>query len=215
MNETVPYTNVITGTLDVISQSLTIPVLIILLLMVVVIAIIVGMVISEYTSRKKVPVEVVNELIFNINDSNSVDELEQVIMKSELPKPQKEILIQIAFSGQLTEVSREAMARKLVENEEEKFEDRLQKTDIITRIGPTLGLMGTLIPMGPGLAALGSGDITTLAQSLTVAFDTTIVGIGAGALAYVISKLRRKWYEHYISDLDALTDALLDKMREM
>ena len=84
MNETVPYTNVITGTLDVISQSLTIPVLIILLLMVVVIAIIVGMVISEYTSRKKVPVEVVNELIFNINDSNSVDELEQVIMKSEL-----------------------------------------------------------------------------------------------------------------------------------
>lgn len=215
MNETIPYTNVITGTLDVISQSLTIPVLIILLVMVVVIAIIVGMVISEYTSRKKVPIEVVNELIFNINDSNSVDELEHVIMKSELPKPQKEILIQIAFSGQLTEVSREAMARKLVENEEEKFEDRLQKTDIITRIGPTLGLMGTLIPMGPGLAALGSGDITTLAQSLTVAFDTTIVGIGAGALAYVISKLRRKWYEHYISDLDALTDALLDKMREM
>lgn len=215
MNETIPYTNVITGTLDVISQSLTIPVLIILLVMVVVIAIIVGMVISEYTSRKKVPIEVVNELIFNINDSNSVDELEHIIMKSELPKPQKEILIQIAFSGQLTEVSREAMARKLVENEEEKFEDRLQKTDIITRIGPTLGLMGTLIPMGPGLAALGSGDITTLAQSLTVAFDTTIVGIGAGALAYVISKLRRKWYEHYISDLDALTDALLDKMREM
>lgn len=215
MNETIPYTNVITGTLDVISQSLTIPVLIILLVMVVVIAIIVGMVISEYTSRKKVPIEVVNKLIFNINDSNSVDELEHVIMKSELPKPQKEILIQIAFSGQLTEVSREAMARKLVENEEEKFEDRLQKTDIITRIGPTLGLMGTLIPMGPGLAALGSGDITTLAQSLTVAFDTTIVGIGAGALAYVISKLRRKWYEHYISDLDALTDALLDKMREM
>lgn len=215
MNETIPYTNVITGTLDVISQSLTIPVLIILLVMVVIIAIIVGMVISEYTSRKKVPIEVVNELIFNINDSNSVDELEHVIMKSELPKPQKEILIQIAFSGQLTEVSREAMARKLVENEEEKFEDRLQKTDIITRIGPTLGLMGTLIPMGPGLAALGSGDITTLAQSLTVAFDTTIVGIGAGALAYVISKLRRKWYEHYISDLDALTDALLDKMREM
>ena len=215
MNETIPYTNVITGTLDVISQSLTIPVLIILLLMVVVIAIIGGMVISEYTSLKKVPIEVINELIFNINGSETVDELEHVIMKSELPKTQKEILIQIAFSGELSEVSREAMARKLVENEEEKFDSRLQKTDIITRIGPTLGLMGTLIPMGPGLAALGSGDITTLAQSLTVAFDTTIVGIGTGALAYVISKLRRKWYEHYISDLDALTDALLDKMREM
>ena len=75
--------------------------------------------------------------------------------------------------------------------------------------------MGTLIPMGPGLAALGAGDITTLAQSLTVAFDTTIVGIGSGALAYVLSKVRRGWYEHYLSDLDALTDALLDKMRRL
>lgn len=214
MNTTLPYTNVITGTMDVISQSLTIPVLIILLIMVVITAINLGMVISEYTSRKKVPVDVISEIIFNINNAKSITELDDIIEFSKLPVTQKNVLNKIVSSYSLSEVSREALARKLVENEEENFENRLQKTDIITRIGPTLGLMGTLIPLGPGLAALGAGDITTLAQSLTVAFDTTIIGIGSGALAYVLSKVRRNWYEHHISDLDALSDALLDKMRE-
>ena len=72
--------------------------------------------------------------------------------------------------------------------------------------------MGTLIPLGPGLAALGSGDINTLAGSLTVAFNTTIVGIGSGALAYVIGKIRGSWYDKYLSDLDALSDEVLDYM---
>jgi len=52
------------------------------------------------------------------------------------------------------------------------------------QLGPILGLLGTLIPLGPGLAALGSGDIVTLAEALTVAFDTTVTGLVIGALAY-------------------------------
>lgn len=89
----------------------------------------------------------------------------------------------------------------------------MRNTDIITRIGPTLGLMGTLIPLGPGLAALGSGDINTLASSLTVAFNTTIVGIGSGALAYFIGKIRRHWYDQYLSNIDVLSDTVLDYMK--
>ena len=96
----------------------------------------------------------------------------------------------------------------------QKLEKRLSYTDIITRIGPTLGLMGTLIPMGPGLAALGSGDIVTLSNAIIVAFDTTVVGIGAGAVAYFVSKVRRRWYEEYLSNLDAIADALLDKLNQ-
>ncbi|RAP51388.1 MAG: flagellar motor protein MotA [Methanosphaera sp. SHI613] len=212
MNTTIPYTNLITGTMDVISQSLTIPVLIILSIMFIITVVMLGMVISEYTSRKKVSVETISKLIYDINNAISIYELETIVTNSELPKSQKDVLNNIIQSHTLSETSREALARRLVETEEEKTENTLRKTDIITKIGPTLGLMGTLIPMGPGLAALGAGDITTLAQSLTVAFDTTIVGIGSGALAYVLSKVRRGWYEHYLSDLDALTDALLDKM---
>lgn len=214
MDLIIPYGNVLTGIIDVISQSLTVPVMIILFIMVVVTIIIMGMVISEYSSRKKVPVKVIKKLIYDINHADSINTLSNVITQSDLPKSQKVVLMNIVESSSLTELSREALARKLVESEEEKIDNTLQKTDIITRIGPTLGLMGTLIPMGPGLAALGAGDVTTLAESLTVAFDTTIVGIGSGALAYVISKIRRGWYEHYLSDLDALTDVVLDKMRE-
>ena len=214
MSVSIPCGEFLTGSLDVISQSLTIPVLVILLIIVVISIITLGGVISEYTSRKKVPVGTVRDLIYKINSAASVDELKSIIESAEIPKSQKKVLTEIASSSALDNNSREALARKLVEYEEEKTDKTLQKTDIITRVGPTLGLMGTLIPMGPGLAALGAGDVNTLAESLTLAFNTTIVGIGSGALCYVIGKIRSGWYDRYLSDLDALSDAVLDYMNK-
>lgn len=208
----IPGGEFLTGSLDVISQSLTIPVLVILLVIVIISIISLGGVIAEYTSRKKVPIGTIRDLIYDINNASSVDDLKNVIANAKIPKAQKKALTEIANSESLGKDSREALARKLFEFEEEKTMNNLQKTDIITRIGPTLGLMGTLIPMGPGLAALGAGDINTLASSLTVAFNTTIVGIGSGALCYVIGKIRSGWYDRYLSDLDALIDAVLDYM---
>ena len=210
----IPGGEFLTGSLDVISQSLTIPVLIILLIIVIISIITLGGAIAEYTSRRKVPVGVIRDLIYDINSADSVDDLKNIISNAKIPKTQKKVLDEIASSSQLGDASREALARKLFEFEEEKTLNTLQKTDIITRIGPTLGLMGTLIPMGPGLAALGAGDINTLASSLTVAFNTTIVGIGSGALCYFIGKIRSGWYDRYLSDLDALIDAVLDYMNE-
>ena len=214
MSVSIPGGEFLTGSLDVISQSLTIPVLVILLIIVVISIITLGGVISEYTSRKKVPVGTVRDLIYKINSAASVDELKSIIESAEIPKSQKKVLTEIASSSALDNNSREALARKLVEYEEEKTDKTLQKTDIITRVGPTLGLMGTLIPMGPGLAALGAGDVNTLAESLTLAFNTTIVGIGSCALCYVIGKIRSGWYDRYLSDLDALSDAVLDYMNK-
>ncbi|KZX14045.1 MotA/TolQ/ExbB proton channel family protein [Methanobrevibacter oralis] len=212
MSLNVPGGEYLTGSLDVISQSLTIPVLIILLVIVIISIIIVGSVIAEYTSRKKVSVSTIRDLIYKINSADSIDHLKSIISDSAIPKSQKKVLKEIASSSALDRTSREALARKLVEFEEEKMDKTLSQTDTITRVGPTLGLMGTLIPMGPGLAALGVGDVNTLAESLTVAFNTTIVGIGSGALCYVVSKVRRGWYERYLSDLDALSDAVLSYM---
>ena len=208
----IPGGEFLTGSLDVISQSLTIPVLVILLVIVIISIITLGGAIAEYTSRRKVPVGTIRDLIYDINRAASVDELNNVISGAKIPKAQKKVLSEIASSSELGNASREALARKLFEFEEEKTLSTLQKTDIITRIGPTLGLMGTLIPMGPGLAALGAGDINTLASSLTVAFNTTIVGIGSGALCYVLGKIRSGWYDRYLSDLDALIDSVLDRM---
>lgn len=210
----IPGGEFLTGSMDVISQSLTIPVLVILLIIVVISIITLGGMISEFTSRKKVPVGTIRNLIYDINSAASVDDLKSIIENAKIPKAQRKVLSEIANSGALDKNSREALARKLVEFEEEKIDKSLQKTDIITKVGPTLGLMGTLIPMGPGLAALGAGDINTLAESLTVAFNTTIVGIGSGALCYVIGKVRSGWYDRYLSDLDALSDAVLDYMNK-
>ena len=210
----IPGSDLLTSALNVVSQSLQIPVIVFLLLFALYAVITVGSLISEYSSRKKVPVRLIKDLIFSISRTKDISELEGIIKNAQIPKNQKRVLVNIARSSELKKDSREALAEKLIENEEDIIEKKLQTTDIITKIGPTLGLMGTLIPMGPGLAALGSGDVTTLSNAIIVAFDTTVVGIGAGAVAYVVSKIRRRWYEQYLSNLDALSKAVLDRLNE-
>lgn len=80
---------------------------------------------------------------------------------------------------------------------------RIQRSDILARIGPMLGLMGTLIPLGPGLAALGRGDVAVLAQAVTVAFDTTVMGLLVGILAFSTGRLRRRWYDALLTRIEA------------
>ena len=210
----IPGSDLLTSALNVVSQSLQIPVIVFLLIFAVYAVITVGGLISEYSSRKKVPVRLIKDLIFAISRCEQISDIENIIKNAAIPKNQKRVLINIARSGELKKDSREALAEKLIENEEDIIEKKLQKTDIVAKIGPTLGLMGTLIPMGPGLAALGSGDVVTLSNAIIVAFDTTVVGIGAGAVAYVVSKVRRRWYEQYLSNLDALSKAVLDRLNE-
>lgn len=204
--------NLLTDALNIVSQSLKIPVIIILLLFAIFAVITLGRLLSEFISRKKVPVKLIKEMIYAIAISNAVEDIKNIVNNASIEKSQKVVLREIADSKSLGKKSREALARKLIEDEEDNIEKDLQRTDIVTRIGPTLGLMGTLIPMGPGLAALGSGDVTTLAAAIIVAFDTTVIGIGAGAVAYFASKIRRRWYEQYLSNLDALSDAILDRL---
>ena len=71
-------------------------------------------------------------------------------------------------------------------------------------------MLGTLIPLGPGLAALGTGDISTLAQSLTIAFDTTVTGLTVGAVAYLVSKYKKQWFESELIDVETVAEAELE-----
>ena len=195
-----------------ISQSLQIPVVIFLIIFAFFAVVTLGSLIAEYTSRKKVSVDLLEELIYKISKAGSSDELMDIIKNAKIYENQKVVLVKVLRAESLTVDTRKTLARKLIEAEESKLAKSIERTDIVTRIGPTLGLMGTLIPMGPGLAALGAGDVNTLANAIIVAFDTTVVGIGAGAVGYFVSKVRRRWYEEDLSNLDALIDALLDKL---
>jgi biopolymer transport protein ExbB/TolQ len=79
---------------------------------------------------------------------------------------------------------------------------RLERADLLARIPPMLGLMATIIPLGPGLAALGKGDPAQLASAVTVAFDATVLGLVAGIGGLVIGKLRRRWYEETLEAME-------------
>lgn len=79
---------------------------------------------------------------------------------------------------------------------------RLERADLLARIPPMLGLMATIIPLGPGLAALGQGDPAQLASAVTVAFDATVLGLVAGIAGLVIGKLRRRWYEEVLEAME-------------
>jgi len=79
---------------------------------------------------------------------------------------------------------------------------RLERADLLARIPPMLGLMATIIPLGPGLAALGKGDPAQLASAVTVAFDATVLGLVAGIAGLIIGKLRRRWYEELLEAME-------------
>lgn len=79
---------------------------------------------------------------------------------------------------------------------------RLERADLLARIPPMLGLMATIIPLGPGLAALGQGNPAQLASAVTVAFDATVLGLVAGIAGLVIGKLRRRWYEETLEAME-------------
>ena len=79
---------------------------------------------------------------------------------------------------------------------------RIERADFLTRLAPMLGLMGTLIPLGPGLAALGDGELRILTTAMTVAFDTTVIGLLAGMIGFVLGRLRRRWYDQAIPQLN-------------
>jgi hypothetical protein len=84
----------------------------------------------------------------------------------------------------------------------------IERTRTMVRIGPMLGLMGTLIPMGPALLALTHGDVDTLASSLIYAFGTTILGLLVGAIAYVVTTIRQQWYDRDMEDIRYICEML-------
>lgn len=84
----------------------------------------------------------------------------------------------------------------------------LERTRVLVRLGPMLGLMGTLIPISPALIALAQGDVQTLSDNLVVAFSTTVVGLLIGGIAFLVSAVRDRVYTLDVSDIEYVLDSL-------
>ncbi len=84
----------------------------------------------------------------------------------------------------------------------------LDRARMVIRVGPSLGLIGTLIPMGTGLAALSQGDLTKLSTDLVIAFTTTVVGLVVGITAYFFYTIKRRWIEEDIKNIELATEIL-------
>lgn len=85
---------------------------------------------------------------------------------------------------------------------------RLERTRILVRMGPALGLMGTLIPLSPALAGLADGDVATLTENLRVAFSVTVAGLLVGAFAFGIALVRDRLYAQDYSDVEYVAASL-------
>jgi biopolymer transport protein ExbB/TolQ len=79
---------------------------------------------------------------------------------------------------------------------------RLDGTRLLVRAAPALGLMGTLIPLAPGLEALGRGDIQALAADLRTAFAATVVGLLVGTVAFSLTLVRTRLYTEDLAALE-------------
>lgn len=78
----------------------------------------------------------------------------------------------------------------------------------LVRIGPSLGLLGTLIPMGSSLAALSTGNLQAMAGQMVVAFTTTIIGLATGTVAYTVAAARQSRVNETIRELRYLAEAV-------
>lgn len=113
----------------------------------------------------------------------------------------------------LTADMRESLAIRLLDEEKQRCARLVRLSDLVAKLGPMFGLLGTLIPLGPGIIALGQGDTFTLSNSLLTAFDTTIAGLIAAAVAVVISTLRKSWYRNDTSVLETAMECVLEVSR--
>ncbi len=85
---------------------------------------------------------------------------------------------------------------------------KLERTRMMVRFGPALGLMGTLIPLSPALEGLAKGNVKLLSDNLRVAFSVTVIGLLIGAIAFAVSLVRDRLYAQDLSDLEYVATTL-------
>lgn len=176
-----------------ISNGFLIPVIIGLLYFFIRSILLLGGFVQTYVQRSRMEKELREKI-----DSLKVGELSKV----EFSKEVRHHALIGCMQRLLTDDYNEAIANKTVSDYELDRGKELDQARILVKFGPILGLMGTLIPMGPALAGLSSGDIASMAYNMQVAFATTVLGLFAGAVGFVLYQTRQRWAQKDLVRLD-------------
>ncbi|MCK4811436.1 MAG: MotA/TolQ/ExbB proton channel family protein, partial [Methanosarcinales archaeon] len=88
---------------------------------------------------------------------------------------------------------------------------KLGDTRLLIRVGPMLGLMGTLIPLGHALLGLSAGNLEQLANNVVIAFTSTVVGLLIGAVSLTVASVRQRWYSQDMDDMEYMAELLMEK----
>ena len=195
--------NAISDIMFWISTGLLVPVIVLLILLFFRSLLLVGSFFGQYVSIRKTD-KVIREQMETLHVDN-VDHLAEKL-------PEKSNSLVVMFMKRiLTEQQNKAQVQRLLANFEIAADKDLAISKTLTKLGPILGLMGTLIPMGPALVGLSTGDIASMAYNMQVAFATTVIGLVAGAIGFLTQQVKQRWYLQDMTNLECLVEVLNEK----
>lgn len=183
-----------------ISTGLLVPVIIALILLFLRSLLLIGSFFGQYLMLRKTSAQV-RKALTNV----TIDTLDQVAQKL----PQKSNAPVIGYIRQMIAArDSQAEVQRLLAEYEIAADRDLSTSKLLSKLGPMLGLMGTLIPMGPALAGLATGDIESMARNMQVAFSTTVTGLVAAAIGFITQQVKQRWYQQDMTNLDYLAEIL-------
>ena len=186
-----------------ISTGLLVPVIVLLILLFFRSLLLVGSFFGQYVSIRKTD-KLIREQMETLH-VNNVDHFAEKL-------PEKSNSLVVMFMKRiLAEQQNKAQVQRLLANFEIAADKDLAISKTLTKLGPILGLMGTLIPMGPALVGLSTGDIASMAYNMQVAFATTVIGLVAGAIGFLTQQVKQRWYLQDMTNLECLVEVLNEK----
>ncbi|MBD5241369.1 MAG: MotA/TolQ/ExbB proton channel family protein [Barnesiella sp.] len=192
--------NLISNILYWISTGLLVPVIVLLIYFFIRALILIGAFFSQYMIERKTAV-LLQEKITNAHPTQILENIEA------LPDSGT-ALINKYLKDVASAKGNEARMQLIVSEYEMAAEKNIAGSKILTKMGPILGLMGTLIPMGPALVGLATGDIASMAYNMQVAFATTVVGLVVSAIGFVTQQARERWATRNLVVLDYVVQSL-------
>lgn len=194
--------NLISDILFWISNGLLVPVVVLLIILFIRSLLLIGSFFGQYLAIRRTDALLRQQLGYTVD---TLPELEGKL-------PVKSNSLVIAYIRRVLESKdRPAHVQRLLADFEITADKDLAISKTLTKMGPMLGLMGTLIPMGPALVGLSTGDIASMAYNMQVAFATTVVGLFSSAIGFITQQVKQRWYLQDMTNLEFLSELLTEK----